>query len=271
MRRLAGIALAVALFLAACKSPPPPAPTPTGNDPVARMERYMVDRGDKINFATPFFLAYFQRKFGANYFDQQVALVQKVAAQGPTTQVYPYVRILDPAARMSEYPTPEAAGLTDTSMTLLESLPLLALHCDTFKLPPDFLEQIRAETARGGYYTTHAVLGLQWAIEQGCITEEQARPLKEEQRAALVPKPPVDDLYVETLAMLYYGGHGDAVKKEDIDAMLKAQKPDGHLAYGEIDSDPTHTTMLALWVLLENQNPSAPRTSLIVDPGPPAR
>ncbi len=60
--------------------------------------------------------------------------------------------------------------------------------------------------------------------------------------------------------MLYYLGAGAEVEAAWIDALLDAQRADGGwpTRKSEARSDP-HPSALALWVLLENLEPEAPR------------
>jgi hypothetical protein len=71
-------------------------------------------------------------------------------------------------------------------------------------------------------------------------------------------------LWIEAVAMLYYIGAGDMVRKEWIEEMVRIQNDDGGWSRNPYQkrSDP-HTTAVALWVLLEHLPAGAKRTPWI--------
>lgn len=127
---------------------------------------------------------------------------------------------------------------------------------------------------RGSYYLTHSVIALQWAIEQGCVSEAEVSGLKAQQEAKLLEligialaDHPVTDIFLEALATLYYGGHASAVRPEWIKLTLDSQLEDGSFPSEAGSAERWHSTVLAMWALLAQSRPDAPPVTMI----PPAR
>lgn len=149
----------------------------------------------------------------------------------------------------------ESVKAPESQVKLMEGIDRItasALYCDCYELPKDFYSEINDMGYKGGYSLTHAVLALKIMEFRKCKIDTVS--FKREM-ALLIPKledliydkKADSDLGIEALVMLYISGNADKVKPEWIATVIKAQQPNG--AWGNND----HTTVLALWVLLEAQ------------------
>jgi hypothetical protein len=148
-----------------------------------------------------------------------------------------------------------------------------ALHCDRFGLPKDFADLLAGFSNQGQYALTHAVLAYQWTLENRCgplpdpdsFTKFASNALR-----ALVADPEVvQDLRIESLAMLIYAQWQDLTDPSWAQPVLETQQADGGWkpARDWPESHP-HTTVLALWVLLAARYPAAPVVPMIADQNP---
>lgn len=132
-----------------------------------------------------------------------------------------------------------------------------ALYCDCYGLPPTFFTDINDMAYSEGYGLPHALLALAIIEERKCKYDTL---VFNKSKALLIPymetlifnQKPTSDMGVEAIVMLYISGYASKVKNEWIEAIIKAQGPNGSW-----DDDNEHTTVLALWALLE-----ANRTSI---------
>lgn len=145
-------------------------------------------------------------------------------------------------------------GLTDWSM-----------YCHAIPLPADFVQVLTRVLDQGGYWVPHAGLQLRNALINRCLTRtpevdklesEIVRRLREGIDGGSV----TDDIRIESIVILYYLGRGDAVRPSDLDWILDHQRPDGGwLPRAEATESHNHTSMLALWGLLEARSHPAAR------------
>jgi hypothetical protein len=132
-----------------------------------------------------------------------------------------------------------------------------ALYCDLYPLPADYEASIHRLMAAGRYSLTHAVLATLMIVDKKCkMAGTDLSELIERQRAGLLSLlnkiDPASDLGIEAIVMLYsmrHVGAQNAVSPEGyqkwIEAILRAQQPNG--SWNQDD----HTTVLAIWALLE--------------------
>lgn len=265
--------LVAVLATAGCPRPDSPVPVdvaPTGSDPISRATRYLSESNPADDASVSLILDYLRRRFALGGLSTQVAYGEELS-RDTGNQLHLYRRIFDPNAKLGNYPTPADAGIDPSQMAPVAYLPLIALHCDRWPLPADFDFALQAEVSKGGYFTTHALLALQWAREQGCATGSPE--LVVSLRAGLVDiaqRQGADDLFAESLAMLYYGGFGDAVQPDWIATLRRSQRSDGSFPFGGSETNPRHSTSLALWALCGADRLGDPKVTWIPDPGPPA-
>lgn len=186
----------------------------------------------------------------------------EAARQGLTR---PFYRLIDPGVRPSAEEIRGIAGLTG-------AITAQALHCDWLPLAPGFWPALQRLAAGGGYASTHAVLASVWIEENGCEVDARALArLRDESVRELVglldSAGAPTDLQAEALAMLHYAGRASLAHPRHVAALLVAQRDDGGWALAvDRDAGHPHTTVLALWVLLEVRHPQRTRMSMITRP-----
>jgi hypothetical protein len=183
-----------------------------------------------------------------------------------------YRRVEDPQAAVEKW---QIAALP----TAIDRITATALHCDRIPPPGDWIDVLHKGSAAGGYALTHSVLATEWSVENGCLRRAGVQELQTDQIALLVTLvqrreelrdqfDAITDMWIEAVAMLYYIGAGDMVRREWVEEIVRIQKDDGGWSRNpdEERSNP-HATALALWVLLEYSKPDTPRTPWIQQVG----
>lgn len=150
----------------------------------------------------------------------------------------------------------------------VDRLSVEAIYCDQWGTPPDFSKRVREHVLAGGYAATHAVLAMQWAVENGCVARKDAERLLENLMPKLVQVVEEDgeftDKAIEMIGILGYLGRGDVIKPEWLQAVLDGQREDGGWAkQAALPESNGHTTMVALWCLLEAKHGDFPAVSWI--------
>jgi hypothetical protein len=173
------------------------------------------------------------------------------------------LRYLDPQIKATKE---ELKGLTG-----IDRISAAAMYCDVHGLPAYFWLSLRSMADSGGYALTHATIALMMVRSKNCVSDDRAFEveLAAHTRKLLHLLSQVQaesDLGIEAIVMLYltnnfpYRTAGDdftkpgalpagaqrpPVRLEWIGNIIEAQKEDG--SWNEND----HTTVLALWALLE--------------------
>ncbi|MBP9004582.1 MAG: hypothetical protein KBH78_13265 [Candidatus Hydrogenedentes bacterium] len=219
-------------------------------------------------------LDFLRRRFGLH--ERYSAATQLAPDLGVTitpVEQERYYRLTEPGFRFKGS-LPEKLDTMDDFMTA-------ALYCDVMPIPQDTLAQMLAklrevdalphETRIGpfkmvvDYFYPHLALALQWMREKNCVTDlAAANELREgliRSLEGLVSRNgPDTDLGMEAMAMLGYLRVPGRVKPAWVEKMVAAQLPDGGWANAidpalpELTSN-GHSTVLALWVLLEQAVP----------------
>ena len=221
---------------------------------------------------------YMHRRFGLVVQDRNGSwLHEPVAGRGPQTWTRLYDRLDDPGVVAN---AAEIAGIRSET----DRMTALALHCDRVALPENWPEVLRAASKAGGYALTHAALAVRWTIENGCASASRLAPIVALQRERLAEMaasrdlleeryPNGTDLWLESIVMLYYLGGRAAVDDSLVREVVALQRADGGWPLGRTaaGSDP-HATALAMWILLEKEQPDAPPIRWIAAPtrGAPA-
>jgi len=240
----------------------------------SRGESYLRERGEQMDPTMLLILDFLARRFDIEWMHAAASRVRTPApaipcagdtasgadCEGPPARSS-IRRLVDPSVRVTPA---ELADLANTFGNTMDSFTHLALHCRTVPLPADYPQRVEhwLDPAGGDYDPPHAALALQWAIEQDCLdaTREaigrlRARAIEELVRFADgVPR----DQPIEAVAMLGYLGARDRVQREWIETIVAAQRENG--GWGDRPDEPSndHTTILALWVLLEQTRPARP-------------
>lgn len=266
---MVSLVVATALFVSACggsstadQSPPTGGSRPdwaasrqvelaTATD---RGRDWLIAQGSGLPPYVSLLMDQLRRRFGTEVPPEFEAAARAAAAGGEgAAQMRVYLRLLDPRVVITQA---DLDNLTDE----VDRITGPALACDQVALPDGYLGLLQRAVELGGYERTHAVLALQWIREHGCIDEDAAAELSGRWTGELVETVESErvagngagDLSIEAMAMLAYSGHIDRIEEGWVDDVLAAQNPDGSWPHGSTTMAASpHTTVLAVWLLLE--------------------
>jgi hypothetical protein len=242
--RVTAVLLAAAV-ITGCASPRTLDPA-AADAAIDRAQRYLQRQGE-LQPDELAVLSYLARKFDLPWVKERRApKVLQGLREGPWG---PFYRLLEPGYRVRQSALLEARFPIDR-------MTLAALYCDLYGFPYDFRSQLASAFAGDGYWPTHAVVAAVWAQENGCFTAHEWPAMQtvilDALTRTLAAHPAVDDIFVEAVAMHYYAGLGDRVDQAWLAKIVAAQGFRGGWSVGRWDPryNP-HTTVLALWSLLE--------------------
>ncbi|HEX2679229.1 MAG TPA: hypothetical protein VHM19_21410 [Polyangiales bacterium] len=270
----------MAALLAACDGAKPraePAPVvtakrenpsapPAYEAAIARGLSYLDASRAHVSSLQWLFVDYLQRKFGL---DPRFAAVNTLRAP-PTTGTEAlhfrvHERIAFPDQLVDRLPLAEADPMSRVVMA--------AAHCDHIPVFAEFAAELEQMIARSDYDLTHAALALQLTAENGCAVLPAARVVAvraelAQGMAKLAADPKTSwDLRYEALALLFYTGHAETVRSEWLDRIVSEQQADGGwLGDRAAPLSNDHSSVLAIWALLEAARPQAPRLPLLRRP-----
>jgi hypothetical protein len=239
-------------------------------------ERALEYFATRVREADPSWLSlfgYMRRRFGLVATLASGRPADDISAEVQRPEVLEiYRRIEDPMASVDKR---RIAALP----TAIDRITASALHCDRIQLPDDWIDILRKAAIAGGYALTHSALAAEWTVENGCRSRADLESLRADQIVWLMTlinkrhephgqSEATTDVWIEAVAMLYYLGAGDMVRREWLEEIVLLQNDDGGWSRSPSDgrSDP-HATALALWVLLEHLERDAPRTAWIAQLG----
>lgn len=249
--------------------PAPPWPTsdppPSGDPAVDAAAAFLVRAGPTGANDLAVILDHLDRRYDLAWAAPVTARARWQAGGPGSLQATLFARVYDAGA---------AVPLSPAEMTLqrTDQLTSTALHCDRWPLPDDYVDRVeRFSTRRGLSDKTHALIAAIWAHEHRCIDDAEYTRLVDLIAPQLVQgiqqRSKVDDPFVESVALLNFAGRGDLVDPAWITAIRDAQRPDGGWKEDpEAERSSSHTTFLALWVLLQADHPDAAPVSWIRDP-----
>jgi hypothetical protein len=275
MRRVLCIAAAAFAAAGTARATPSPSPDPIRARLEAARDRAVRYFAEQVHAADPGWVdlfGYLHRRFGVRVTLASGAVLHEMRAGVARPEVHAlYRRIDDPDASVEKA---EIAALP----TPIDRITASALHCDRIPLPADWLEILRKASRAGAYALTHAVLATEWTVENGCLERAAAAELHAEQVALLeklvaeravlaTTHEAAADIWIEAMVMLDYGGEPARVRREWVEEMLTLQHDEGGWPRHPRSKRPDpHATALALWVLLAQLEPSAPRIRWIAPP-----
>lgn len=128
--------------------------------------------------------------------------------------------------------------------------------------PPRYPDPSNKQIPPEEYWVLHAALQMQGALNSGCLERtEEVNQLMSQIEAGVISvmnKENVktaaydQDIWLESIAMLYYMGLDEKVPEAQIDAVLSSQLLGGGWSYQSgSESVSQHSSVLAMWVLLE--------------------
>lgn len=154
-------------------------------------------------------------------------------------------------------------------------LELKALFVQSPEDCPDkntLIMQLRNQSLKGGYATTHSALALGWFIEQQCLSAKDmdvqllVNDISRELHQLALPITFPSDLKVEALAFLCYLGKKNMLNQNEIYQIFHFQREDGAFSGTNRPTDGinVHTTLLILWLALEFLNKGTNYTEAMI-------
>lgn len=230
---------------------------------IARGEKYLLNTFAQITPIQRLVLDFLHRKFNIDpkFSATTTPITQSENEQGTFIEFQAWRRIAYPDSLLSTLPKTDAGSISNVTVQ--------AANCDHIPLPSNFDETLQQNAAKGTYYLTHTALSLKFMEENGCEISNKSQQLKETVATDMVelindPKT-VADLRYEAIALLMYMGHRNLVKDVWIEQILTEQQNDGgwrqDLTVTSESND--HSSVLALWALLEFTQPGATKEPMI--------
>lgn len=211
-------------------------------------------------------LLYIQRKFSAQKdyplsWNIPKTLPESISGVDPLT-LKVVRRLYDPSATMT--PGEIQAIPQGNPLKLMAS----ALYCTLGQLPENFQQDARSFMSGGGLST--AAMAYQWLLENKCAEPWQLDLLYWEMVKGLegITKDENTQLFsqAQAAAVLFYIGAGDKVAPAFIDKLRKTQHKDGGWP-SVVGQQTDHTTIWAVWVLLEAKFPDVPDVPMVPQAG----
>ena len=231
---------------------------------IANAEEYLQNSISSIETSQRLILDYLQRKFDL---DPKLGAAGTPILIPQNTQTYPLEihfleRIANPDKFVSVQPRSSLEGISYTNV--------YAANCDHTPLPSDYWSVVRNSLNAGGYNLTHIALALAFIQDNGCNKPPDIGDIDEKLISGMVAIAKDNtrnmDLRFEATAFLMLSGRYDQVESNWIDTIVATQDKDGSWAdkLGQATTD--HTTVLALWALLEYEHANKPYEPLIRRP-----
>jgi hypothetical protein len=218
--------------------------------------RWLVSEAANNEPSTPMLAALVATRHGVTIESaDRAALLARFAADPYAASVGPLVGL----------PAPDDAAVDALGPW---SRPLAAaLACSTRPLEQaDFVGLFRPADEVDTYAAAHAMLGVAWAHERGCLAPADAEAAmclaRRVARAALAAAPDVGDARSELVAVSLYLGLDDLVAPGDIEAIEAGFGADG--SWGpQTAENHYHATMVAAWAVEEWESRGETRPSMV--------
>lgn len=229
---------------------------PSYNFAINQSISYLRTNLESVDPLNRLILDYLQRAYNLDHvFSNEKTPIPPPQELQEAKEFSTFQRIVLPNQSVNTLPLDQADPMSQMMMQ--------AANCDHIPIQPDFGELVVSNIRMGKYYLTHVAFSLQRMQENGCkyfsLQHEQAiRQEVTEGMSALVKDTRTSqDLRYEAIAFLMDIGHRDQIQKTSIDEMTQHQLPNGSW------SNDDHTTILALWSLLEYTRPNTPKEPMI--------
>ncbi len=232
----------------------------SSGDPDATLERalqYIQKKNTNLATDATIVLNRLQRKFDLELSDRMAVRIAGIPRDTGLRRspYFPFFRLIDP-----EF---EPGKLDPAAFPDFDGFTIPALYCDKWKAGgvPD-ARKIDSLVSVGGYWMTHAVLAWRWMSELECIKDTSGSYVRKMNmlnalREMVNSEGANSDAGIEALAMVAELGYAGTIKWEWITKMCLAQQPDGGWKEKPADGySSDHTSILAVWVLLEYLNPA---------------
>lgn len=234
-------------------------------DQINKSQQYLVANLGKVGPFERLLLDYLQRAFSLNtQFNGSVkAISPPVKGDGEDPLQFKVLRRI-------AYPNQLVDKLPDTKDDSISQMIMEATYCDRIKLSSDFAQLIDSNIKAGGYNMTHVEFSLHLMQDNKCAyfsyqedqqVRDQIAPLMIELINHTDTKP---DLRYESIAYLMDMGRRDLIQDNWIKQIALEQQADGSWDLEKNVKDANgHTTILAIWALLEYSNTNLPYTPMI--------
>lgn len=228
-------------------------------------DQYLVNAVTSMNVPDRIMLDYIQRRFAlsGNLGAEQTPIGFARTGSNYPAEVHFLERIVHPDELVKVPPRNTIDGVALTN--------IYSANCDHMALPGSFWPSMEAAVNKGGYELTHVLLALRLMKDNNCTLSASADILRDKAIQGSVvlaqQEDTIADLRYEAVAFLFMMERDDLVQPEWMSRMIREQRSDGGWAIKVTDnrSDP-HATLLALWALLEYENPDKPYEPLIRRP-----
>lgn len=228
---------------------------------IIKAQEYLKSYIGRVGIEQRLFLDYLQRKFNL---DPSLSATQNPFQVREDPQTYPQeVNFLTRISYPDKIVTVAPRSIVDgPALTNIYSA-----NCDHMALPTNFWPTMEQNYQAGGYSMTHVALALAFMKDNGCQIPPSHADLKPkviEAMTKLAGTPSTSaDLRYEAIAFLGLSDAADHIENKWIEAIATDQKPGGSWVDGNDVQNSDHTTILALWALLEYTHPNMPYEPLI--------
>lgn len=229
---------------------------------IRKAQAYLEGSITQVKPVERLFLDYLQRKY---------KLDNKLGINGP-----PFDLSEDPRTYPEEIHYLARIAFPDKVVTVLPKSPFQGLsltnvysaNCDHLALPAEFWPVIKENMDKGGYFLSHNALALAFMKDNNCLLPANFASLPEQVQQGLISiagddnTPP--DLRYEAAAFLSFISQKKLIQSKWIDQIIAEQRSDGSWSEEAKAGKPSsHTTVLALWTLLEYARSDTPEQPLI--------
>lgn len=177
------------------------------------------------------------------------------------------------ALRRIAYPDSLVTSLPDAQGDTQSQMLMAAANCDHIALPADYKDLVEHNLISGKYDLTHVELALKLLTENNCayFTSPEIKDVRDRVAAGmakLAANPETKaDLRYESIALLLDMGRSDLVPHSWLLQIISEQLPTGGWSDSRGSNTPNdHTTLLAVWTLLQLSHPTAPNEPMIRRP-----
>lgn len=149
----------------------------------------------------------------------------------------------------------------DSVYSEVDELVIPALYCNQEPLPDDYVEMLENAVAVGDYQLTHTLLALVFVQENGyslSLPEGFVESVYSSNAQLIDDDQTVTDIELEAATFLYLAEQNELVSDSFVEEVILAQKDDGGwtISGNKTDQSNWHPTILALLLLLHEQNPT---------------
>jgi len=229
--------------------------------------RYIEEKGTDFELSTGLFLNYLTQKFPQERIPQFEGIYGSldVFENEAYAKQQLYQRLVNPNYRIS---VSALVNYTKNNPTEdLQYVMLAGMYCDQIPLTDLYWEKIKAQNALGGYFLTHAILSLHFLSCNQCEVSNKLSKIKKEQALQLqklIETTSIIDLKYEAIAILKLVAPQTRIKEEWVTQIIENQYKNGAWSANPGRQAPNdHTTLLALWVLLESKYPKVKSVCMV--------